>query len=189
MKRALSLGIVSSVLCLSAAAQAQEAFTLEKPQVGIGLNYGIYTGDDMGDINPYGVGFGVHGGYTLPMGLYLGAQFEYYLGGSQDVFGAEVSGNIYQFQLEPGYDIAVGPTAVIRPVLGIGYSTFAFETCVDDECDDGNSQSKFGISPGAMALVDFGSVYGLAAARYNHIFVDDGNADGLLITLGAGMTF
>jgi hypothetical protein len=41
VKRALTLGIVSSVLCLSVAAQAEEAFTAEKAQIGVGLGYGM----------------------------------------------------------------------------------------------------------------------------------------------------
>lgn len=195
MKRALTLGIVSSVLCLSFAAQAQDApFTSEKATVSVGLGYGLYTGDELeADFNPYGLGFHARGGYTLPMNLYLGGLFEYYLGATEDLPGGEVSANIYQFVFEGGYDIALGPTAVIRPVLGLGYSTVSVESCVEipgfaSGCND-NSESDFAIAPGAVALLDFGSVFGTASARYNHIFVEDGNADAILLGVGVGMAF
>ena len=196
MKRALTLGIVSSVLCLSVAAQAQEAFTAEKATVSVGLGYGLYTGDEMGgDFNPYGVGLHVRGGYTLPMNLYLGGLFEYYLGATEEEGDFEASANIYQIMFEGGYDVALGPTAVIRPVLGLGYSTVSSEVCLGDTgipgfsgCSD-TSQSKLAISPGAVALLDFGSVFGTASARYNHIFVEDGNADAILLGVGVGLKF
>jgi hypothetical protein len=183
VKRALSLGIVSSVLCLSAAAHAEEAFTLEKPQVGIGLGYGLWAGEDIGDYNPYGIGFAVHGGYTLPMGVFIGGNFDYFLGDSE----GDSSWNVYQFMVEGGYDIGLGPTAVIRPQLGLGYTTYHAEACFLDTCIDASSSDP-SIAPGVRFLMDFGSVYGHASARYNHPF-SDGNADGILLGVGAGMTF
>jgi hypothetical protein len=200
VKRALTLGIVSSVLCLSFAAQAQDApFTSEKATVSVGLGYGLYTGDEMGaDFNPYGVGFHARGGYTLPMNLYLGGLFEYYLGATEDFPGGEASANIYQIMFEGGYDIALGDTAVIRPVLGLGYSTVNSEVCSELDfdipgfdasgCTD-TGESKFAIAPGAVALLDFGSVFGTASARYNHIFIDDVNVDAILLGVGVGMAF
>jgi hypothetical protein len=201
VKRALSLGIVSSVLCLSVVAHAEEPFTASKATVGVGVGYGVYTGDEMGaDFNPYGIGFGVRGGYTLPANVYLGGLFEYYLGATEEVEGVgEFSANIYQIMFEGGYDLGLGPTAVIRPVLGIGYSTVKAESCVEEQtipglgtfgggCQD-TGDSKLGIAPGAVALLDFGSVFGMGAVRYNHIFVEDGNADAILLTVGAGMKF
>lgn len=200
MKLALSLGVLSSVLCLSFAAQAQEAFTAEKLTASVGLNYGLYTGDEIGDINPYGLGFHARAGYTLPMNLYLGGMFEYYLGGSEDIGGlGELSMNISQLMAEVGYDIALGDTAVIRPVLGLGMSFVSGESCIDDvtvpgfgtiegECAD-NSESELAVAPGAVALLDFGSVFGTGSLRYNHIFVEDGSAAGLLLGVGVGMKF
>jgi hypothetical protein len=190
VKRALSLGIVSSVLCLSAAAHAEEAFTLEKPQVGIGLGYGLWAGEDIGDYNPYGIGFAVHGGYTLPMGVFIGGNFDYFLGDSE----GDSSWNVYQFMVEGGYDIGLGPTAVIRPQLGLGYTTYHAESCYDfsaiggpEGCEDASSSDP-SVAPGVRFLMDFGSVYGHASARYNHPF-SDGNGDGFLLGVGAGMTF
>jgi hypothetical protein len=128
------------------------------------------------------------------MNLYLGGVFEYYLGGSEEVEGlGEFSTNIYQLMAEPGYDIALGETAVIRPVLGVGMSWVSGESCVDipgfgGGCADA-SESYLAVAPGAVALVDFGGLFGTASARYNHIFVDDGNADAILLGVGVGMSF
>ena len=191
MKRALSLGIVSSVLCLSVVAHADPAFTAEKPQIGLGLDYGIWTGDDIGDFNPYGIGISVLGGYTLPMGVYIGGNFDYFLGDSE----GDSKLNIYGFDVEGGYDIGVAPNLVVRPQLGIGYTTFHNEICIEDVpglfeggCVDA-SDSKFSLAPGARLLMDFDAVFGHAGVRYKHIFVDEGNADGLLLTVGAGLKF
>jgi hypothetical protein len=167
------------------AAQAEEAFTAGKPQVAVGLGYGIWAGDDIGDFNPYGIGLWVRGGYTLPSNIYLGGNFDYYFGDSE----GDSSFNVYQILFEPGYDIGVAENAVIRPVLGIGYSTYHAESCFGDLCVDA-SQSKFGLAPGAVFLMDFGSVFGTASARYNHIFLEeDANADAILLGVGVGMAF
>jgi hypothetical protein len=183
VKRFLSFGIASSVLCLSFAAQAAPAFTANSAQIGVGIGYGIFLGDEGpgGDFNPYGVGVWVRGGYTLNSNIYLGGNFDYYFGESE----GDVSMNIYQFMFEPGYDIALAPTAVLRPVLGVGYSTYHVDLGPFGDA----SQSEFGIAPGAVFLVDFGKLYGTASARYNHIFVEDGNADGLLLGAGVGFRF
>lgn len=101
--------------------------------MGIDLGYGIYTGegsDEEGSVNPYGLGFGASGGYTLDFGLYVGAAFHYYLGFTEKVelpgiATFEVSGNIYKFGAELGYDVGLGPQFVLRPKLGIGYGTLA----------------------------------------------------------------
>lgn len=192
------IGLAATLALTSLSANAQQAFTAGKPQVGARLGYGVYTGDDLGgDFNPYGVGFGVAAGYTLDMNLYLGASFEYYLGASEEGVGGEVSANIWNLMFEPGYDIAAGDALVIRPQLGLGLSSVNAEVCISlppplgdgrQQCAD-NSESKFAIAPGAMLLIDFGGLYGQAGLRYHHIFVEDGNADGLLINAGVGATF
>lgn len=198
MKHFLTAALAASVVCLGAVAHAQEAFTAGKPQVGVTLGYGIYTGDDLGgDTNPYGLGFGVRGGYTLDMNVHVGASFEYFLGASKDVPGGSYSVNVWNMMLEPGYDLGVGENMVLRPQLGLGMSHVKAEGCVtlpppigtgSETCND-NGDTKFALAPGAMFLMDFGGIYGMGGLRYHHIFLDNGNADALLINIGAGMTF
>jgi hypothetical protein len=198
MKHFLMTGLAAMLALTSLSANAQQAFTAGKPQLGARVGYGIYTGDELGgDFNPYGIGFGAAGGYTLDMNVHLGASFEYYLGASEDFPGGSASANIWNLMLEPGYDIAAGETLVIRPQLGLGLSSVNAEACVSlppplgtgsEVCGD-NSESKFAVAPGAMLLIDFGGLYAQAGLRYHHIFVDDGNADALLINAGLGATF
>jgi hypothetical protein len=187
VKYLVTTGFVAALALVSAAANAQEApFTAGKPQVGASLQYGIYTGDDVGDLNPYGLGFGLRGGYTLDMNLFVGASFEYYLGGSEDVLGEDVSFNMYSFMLEPGYDIAVGEGLVLRPQLGIGFTWEHFDA---PEPIGGTTENDFAIAPGVQFLADVGGVFIQAGAKYHHIFVEDGNADGFLLNAGVGLTF
>jgi hypothetical protein len=198
VKHFLMTGLAATLALTSLSANAQQAFTAGKPQVGARVGYGIYTGDDLGgDFNPYGIGFGAAGGYTLDMNVHLGASFEYYLGDSTDSPGGEASANIWNLMFEPGYDIAAGETLVIRPQLGLGLSSVNAEVCISlpppfgdgsEQCAD-NSESKFAVAPGAMLLIDFGGLYAQAGARYHHIFVDEGNADAFLINAGLGATF
>ena len=198
MKHFLTTTVAATLALVSVSANAQQAFTAGKPQVGARVGYGIYTGDDLGgDTNPYGIGFGAAAGYTLDMSLYLGASFEYYLGASEETPVGDVKVNIWNLMFEPGYDIGVGENMVVRPQLGLGLSSVTAEVCLSlppplgdgsEQCAD-NSESKFAIAPGAMFLIDFGGLYAQAGARYHHIFVDEGNADGFLINAGIGATF
>src|SRR5688500_2483467 len=110
-----------SALISATPAHAEEPFTANKLQIGGGLNYGLYMGDDEGDPpNPYGLGLGVDLGYTLGLGVYLGGEFNYFFGGSKEESGIEVATNIMQYGAEVGYDIGLSPELVIRPKLGIG---------------------------------------------------------------------
>jgi hypothetical protein len=61
------------------------------------------------------LGFGVRAGYTLPMHVYLGAQFVYHLGESE--YGG--TANFFYPGVEGGYELSLGPL-LVRPYLGIG---------------------------------------------------------------------
>lgn len=64
MKKTVVASIGAAVALVNVTAAADPAFTVNKPQVGIDLGYGIYTGETQGEdtLNPYGLGFGVRGG-------------------------------------------------------------------------------------------------------------------------------
>jgi hypothetical protein len=181
---------------------ADPAFTAGTPQVGGGLQYGIFMGDDEGDPpNPYNLGLNVRGGYTLDMGLYLGAGVDYFFGETKEhtIFGTTIEGsaNIYQLGLEVGYDLGLTPSMVLRPKLGLGHATVAFEASgggISTESDE----SGIAITPGVQALFDLGGLFISADARYNifSIETDDGTGgttdtdlSGLFIGAGVGATF
>ena len=179
----LSIAALAAVtLAVSTNANAAEPATAGKPNVGAALLYGIYTGDDDADtgLNPYGVGFGINGGYTLDMGLHVGAGFNYFLGDSV----GDVDLNMYQFMGIVGYDLGLTPELVLRPQLGIGMNWSSVSSPLGDE-----TESDLAITPGAKVLYDLGGFYVSGEAAYHHVFADDVNVDGFLLGAGAGLTF
>src|SRR5690606_4455465 len=91
-------------------------------------SYGLYMGDDEGDPpNPYGLGLGAGVGYTLGPGVYLGGEFNYFLGSSETTAGIEVSQNVYHFGAQVGYDLGLTPELVLRPELGISWASASGE--------------------------------------------------------------
>jgi hypothetical protein len=78
---------------------------------------------------------------------------------------------------------------VIRPQLGLGMTDVGGEACAGSQCEDIAGDSEFSLAPGGQFLLDLDALYFQAGLRYHHIFVDDGNADGLLLNAGAGMSF
>lgn len=197
MNKALFASIGAAAALVSVTAAADPAFTANKPQVGIDLGYGIYAGDENGDVNPYGLGFGVRGGYTLDFGLYVGAAFHYYLGFTEKVelpgiATFEVSGNIYKFGAELGYDVGLGPQFVLRPKLGIGYGTLAVSSSGAGQSD---SEGALAITPGLQALYSLGQAFLSADVGYNLLSLkpdgaqESSNSSGVLLGVGAGITF
>ena len=76
--------------------------------------------------NAYNLGFGLRGGYTLDMNLYVGLVAMYFLGGSQTGsdantadFNATTSASSLLVAAEIGYDWWVGPL-IVRPSIEVG---------------------------------------------------------------------
>jgi len=190
MKTVVSVAIALATFTAASAAFALgPGFTAGKASAGARLQYGI----DMEDYeaNPYGLGFGLRGGYTLDMNVYIGGNFEYFFGGSETVGGAEFSWNVWQLQVEGGYDLGFGPKFVVRPQLGLGLGAFTGEFCYEDSvgraCED-PSETDFSLTPGALALYDVGAVFLAGEVRFNAIMAEE-TATALFIGVGAGMTF
>src|SRR3954470_14749046 len=122
----LTAGIVAATGLVSATAFAEPA-TANSIQLGVGFRYGIEM--NSGDVNPWGIGLGLDGGYTLPNAVYLGGNIEYFFGDSvgDDINGATI--NIWQLSAEGGYDIGLGPIFVLRPKVGLGLANTHEKLC------------------------------------------------------------
>lgn len=206
MKRALACAAAVAATLAAGTAFADPAFTANTPQVGGGLQYGIFMGDDEGDPpNPYNLGLNVRGGYTLDMGLYVGGVVDYFFGESKEVgvagFNTEVSMNIYQLGAEVGYDLGLSPTFVLRPKLGLGYGTGVGEVEFNGSTSE-SDESGLAITPGVQGLFDLGGLFLSVEGRYNIFNIEsespdgtggttttDFDASGLLLGVGVGATF
>lgn len=198
---------VLAVLISATSAHAEEPFTANKFQAGGGLNYGIYMGDDdLDPPNPYGLGLGVDLGYTLGPGVYLGGEFNYFLGGSKTDTGIETSWNVMQYGVEVGYDLGVSPELVVRPKAGIGMGRVKGEVSgevVGLSIDSSYTESGLFIPLGAGVLYSMGSWFLGGDLRYGILNItsevtdpvsggtveQDTNVSGLLIGVNAGGAF
>ena len=121
--------------------------------LGILLGYGIDF--DKGNSNPYGVGLGLRGGYTLNMGLYVGGQFIYFIGDSEEAGGMKASINVMTLGVEVGYDLKVAPV-LIRPSLGLGlaFASASVSGSVSGFSvgDQSNTETYFYVAPGASVI-------------------------------------
>jgi hypothetical protein len=208
LKHALTIGLAATFALIASAASADEGHqylqtnprvTRDHPQIGVRIGYGIYAGDELpGDVNPYGLGVGLTAGYSFGS-LYLGVSGEYYLGGITEKIDDEPTANIWSAMFEPGWDILLNKKGyILRPQVGVGLSSFHQEACItipgaDPAVDDtittceNDTVYKLAVAPGAMFMIDdLGGFYGQIGARYHHIFLDEGNAGGVLLNVGVG---
>jgi hypothetical protein len=149
--------------------------------IGVLIGYGISLED--GPANPWGVGFGLRGGYNIS-DFYVGVRFSYHLGETAeiptaDVFGVggteEVTVNLWDLGAEAGYDIHAG-TVIIRPELGIGFAGSSYGS---------SSELNPYLAPGAALLVDLGGFFVGLDARFQAVLSDPStNAIGIFGTLG-----
>jgi hypothetical protein len=163
----------------------------EKPiSVGLLLGYGISL-EDGG--NPWGLGFGVRGGYNIDA-IYLGVRFVYYLGESEDIpdpFGGgstSVSVNVWELGIEGGYDIAAGDTFTVRPSLGLGIANIGSSGSVGG-FDVSASSTEFYLAPGVSGLLDVtDSIFIGAEARFKIVLADE-TFKALTLLATGGMRF
>jgi hypothetical protein len=176
MARLLPLALLLVLSLAASSARAAPAFTVDHGTLSGHVGFGsILDDDDYADLNPYGFGLGARGGYTIRPGVYIGGLFDFFVGDSEDtsvggIANAEVSANLWLFQLEGGYDFGVTRSIVIRPKLGLGVTTVNFEACgnalgVGGCSDDSDGEFAFGL--GAEALFDLDPVYIAPEMRFN----------------------
>jgi hypothetical protein len=175
-------------------ADAADASTggAEKPiSVKLMLGYGLsLEGDDPGPDNPWGLGFGVGGGYNLNE-IYLGARFIYYLGSSEDVpMAGEFGVNLWELGIEGGYDIDAGGVT-IRPGVGLGLANVSVDVpAVMGIALGSASETYFFLAPGVGAFFDVtDSIFLGLDLRLQLVFGDPDMVKGLPILAHGGMRF
>lgn len=200
------LAAALATLFAATAAHAKDPFTLDKIQAGGGLNYGFYVGGEEGIPNAYGPGFNLRGGYTLGPGVYVGAELNYFLGGSQNqsvdtglgILEAEITWRVLQYGAEVGYDFALTDQLVLRPKLGIGYGSVEIEAATS-LLTLSDSYGGVVIPIGIQGLYSLGKVFLGAEARYGLLTVDvedpvtgqivKTNANAIIIAADVGVRF
>ena len=65
---AIGVGAALAAVLFATAPARAEPKTANSLQLGLGLRYGIEMNE--GDFNPWGLGLGIQGGYTLPNAVY-----------------------------------------------------------------------------------------------------------------------
>jgi hypothetical protein len=178
--------ILAGVLGLVAVVAVLPAQAADSPSAGHG-SAALLLGDGFKD--GVGIGFGVRGGYTLPMNLYLGGTFVYHLGKTESTAFGDVTARLYYFGVEGGYDIAAGPV-IVRPYAGLGDATVtgtvpgipAAPPFFPGSPSQTVSSSKFAFWPGAAVLYPLGSAFVGGDARF--LVVSDSNAFSLFATGG-----
>ena len=149
--------------------------------VGLLIGYGVSLEDN----NPWGMGFGLGGGYNIG-DLFVGGRFVYYLGetvtemrGSFGISGPstdEFTVNLWELGAEVGYDIHLGSVA-LRPGLGLGFASVS----------GGNESEVYAyLAPGLALLYGVSDTMYLGLdARFQAIFSELGvNGVPILATLG-----
>lgn len=175
----IAMGLAS---VLWAAPSWADAATEGALQFGLGFRYGAELND--GDLNPWGTGLGLEGGYTLPvLPIYVGGNIEYFFGGTLESPLGDVKANVFQLSAEGGYDFGIGDHFVIRPKLGLGYAFMNSEFCLPD-CRS-ESDNKPLIAPGVKLML-FLSKFQLAFDARYAIVTSDPAAKAFIFSVGVG---
>ena len=95
-------------------------------RIALVSGYGIDLDPSVTGVNPFGVSFGVRGGYTLGS-VYLGTRFLFFVGEARVLpDGTEQSADEWLLGFEGGYGFRYGPL-VFRPELGVGLAISSSE--------------------------------------------------------------
>ena len=155
--------------------------------VGLVIGYGMTT-DNNNDfsVNPYSLGFGLRGGYTLGFGVYVGIYYSYLIGSSDTLGGGQtqldVSANYMLTGGEVGYDAWFGPV-IIRPSLQIGPAIALSEV----QLSGSDTTISLSLAPGLTIVHPFDSFFLGGDARFN-IVTGDGTS-GFIFYLTGGYRF
>ena len=183
IRRVMGVVVAAGAWSFSTPALAQPA-TANSIQLGLGFRYGFEIDKQAGEDNPWGIGLGFNGGYTLSNALYLGGNVEYFFGQS---YGDELAGdsaNIWQMTAEAGYDLPLAPIVVLRPKLGAGLASLHEKLCINGDCAT-DSQNNFTLLPG-VTLIVLPPGFSLSVdIRYQFILASD-MPHAFIFTVGVG---
>jgi hypothetical protein len=178
----IAMGLVSALW--AAPSWAGDPATEGAIQLGLGFRYGAELND--GDLNPWGTGIGLEGGYTFPViPIYVGGNVEYFFGGTLESPIGDVESNIWQLSAEGGYDIGLGDHFVIRPKLGLGYAFSNAKICTPGGDCVSDDEGKPLIAPGAKFMLILPKFQLDFDARYA-IVTTDPAAKAFIFSIGIG---
>jgi hypothetical protein len=107
---------------------------------------------------PYEFGFGLRGGYTLDIGLYLGMKFVYFTG---EMYYMDHE-NVVTLGAEVGFDIDAD-VIIVRPSIDVGL-----------DARGGEHEERFHLAPGATLVAPFEDSYFVGLdVRYQVVFDAD----------------
>jgi hypothetical protein len=199
LKNALPAALLATVLVTTAGTASAKYRNRYGDEVGSAtlsaqFDYGFWTGD--GDVNAFGPGLGLRGGYTLPVGIYLGGDFDYFFGESRSagvsgIAGASGRVNVYDFMAEVGYDFWVHDAGVLRPKLGLGVGIGKVNACVNavnliNVCG-GDSSSGFALGIGLQYLHFFDNIFLGLEGRYETVSIDGPDPSAIILGIGVGV--
>lgn len=159
------------LLCVSSPALAQRAEDFrERTSIGVLGGYGLDL--ENSQLNMFGGGIGLRGGYTFKPGFYLGGQLLYFFGESDVLLDSEVSLNLVTLGVEAGYDAIVEPF-ILRPSLGLGLG-FVNNTSMElggrDLGDD--SSTELYLAPGTSLLYPIDAFFAGVDGRFIILLAD-----------------
>lgn len=182
-RRHFGLAAVAAAAALTASSDA-DALPLLQLSGNVRGVYVVDLGAEGRDLSS--AGFGLSAGLTLPMSLYLGASFQYFVGTDRRVTytGSGGSARVLeqrspssaQLLAHVGYDIGL-IVLTLRPSVGLGW------------WDAKSNFDGFAFSPGVEVLYSFGLLNVSAEARFNTVaHSSGGSTQSTILGLGAGFS-
>lgn len=176
-------------MMFSIPAVAQTPFTQEKVSASARVMHGFNL--QAGSLNPYGLGLGARGGYTLDNSVYAGASFDMFFGTSKSVLGNNTDADHWQITGEGGYDLALGQDAlVLRPLAALGLAQHGVGYCFEEDGTCGYSrETLLVLGFGANLMYDLGGFFLGGDTRFNWVLADVDESTSISLGVLAGMTF